>query len=296
MLDQAVDSFLAHAAAERGLAGATLAAYAHDLERFVQYLHQQQILDLTQTRPSDVLGFMASIGRSGLSARSQARMLVSVRQLFRFLVRERVIVQSPAHEVELPRPTRSLPVFLDEEAVLRLIQAPDRGTARGQRDGTLIEVAYGAGLRVSELCGLRLQDVDLKRGVLLVRGKGDKERLVPLGEPARRAVQDYLERARPVLLKGRSSEFVFTGPSGRALTRQRFWQLIKHYALVAGVRPDLSPHKLRHTFATHLVEGGADLRAVQAMLGHSDLSTTAIYTHVNRERLRRLYAEHHPRA
>jgi len=296
MLDVEVDGYLAYIRAERGLSPATVSAYARDLTRFVDYMkrvNRQRAADVTT---ADVLSFMASLARARLSARSQTRALVAVRQLFKFLVRERAIEKSPAHDVELPKATRHLPHFLDQEAMLRLIAAPDRTTSRGMRDAALLEVAYSSGLRVSELCGLRLEDVDLRRGYLLVRGKGNKERIVPLGEPAQHAIATFLAGGRPDLLKGRTCDAMFVGPSGRALTRQRFWQIVKLYARAAGVTTPLSPHTLRHSFATHLVEGGADLRAVQAMLGHSDLSTTAIYTHVNRERLRRLYEQFHPRA
>ncbi|MBN2358751.1 MAG: site-specific tyrosine recombinase XerD [Deltaproteobacteria bacterium] len=296
MLDAAVDAYLAYIRAERGLSPATVAAYARDLTRCVDFMHRLGRRRAADITTADVLAFMASLARAHLSARSQTRALVAIRQLFRFLVRERIVDKSPAHDVELPRAARHLPRFLDQEAMLRLIAAPDRSSSRGLRDAALLEVAYSSGLRVSELCGLRLEDVDLRRGCLLVRGKGNKERIVPLGEPARRAIEAFVDAGRPSLLKGRTCDALFVGPSGHALTRQRFWQIVKRYAREAGVTTPLSPHTLRHSFATHLVEGGADLRAVQAMLGLADLSTTAIYTHVDRERLQRLYRQFHPRA
>lgn len=295
-IDQLIDGFLSHISAERGLSGATVSAYSRDLTRFAGFAQKQGSGNISDLTAPVILAHLADLSKAGLSSRSQARALVSVRQFCRFLVRERLLDKSPAHDIELPRPVRKLPTYLDEENLTRLLAAPDRSKPRGLRDAALLEVTYSSGLRVSELCGLRLEDVDLRRGILMVRGKGDKERLVPLGQPAQEAITAFLEEGRPKILKGRSSNMLFAGPSGKGLTRQRFWQLVKGYAVKAGVRGDLSPHTLRHSFATHLVEGGADLRAVQAMLGHADLATTAIYTHVNRERLRRIYAEFHPRA
>lgn len=295
MLEQAIDSFLAQLRAERGLSAATEEAYGRDLTRFSASLSVAERADLQSISPAQILAHLASLSRQGLSARSQARALVSIRQLFKFLLRERLISASPTEEIAMPKAGRRLPVSLGLDGIVQLLAAPDRRSARGQRDAALLEVAYGAGLRASELCGLKLEDLDLRRGVLLVHGKGDKERLVPLGEPAIASVQTFMRDGREQILKGRQSPYLFANRSGQALSRQRFWQIIKHYARDLGLRGDLSPHKLRHSFATHLVEGGADLRAVQTLLGHADLATTAIYTHVDGERLRRIYGQFHPR-
>lgn len=295
MLDQAIDSFLAFLRAERGLAAATVEAYGRDLGKFSAALSSSQRADLQAITAAQILAHLAELSRQGLSARSQTRALVAIRQLFKFLLRERLITSSPTEDIALPKAGRRLPVSLGMQGVEALLAAPNRQKPRGQRDAALLEIAYGGGLRASEVCGLKLDDIDLRRGVLLVRGKGDKERLVPLGEPAMDCIEQFMGDGRKQILHGRESVFLFANKSGKALTRQRFWQIIKGYAKGLGLRADLSPHKLRHSFATHLVEGGADLRSVQSLLGHADLSTTAIYTHVDGERLRRIYGQFHPR-
>lgn len=295
-LDDAIDQFLAWARIEKGLAENTIQSYGRDLAAFARSVADARgdvvVKDVMKT---DVLGHVLALSKGGMSVRSQTRHLVAIRQLFRFLVREKEITVSPADEVELPRATKSLPVFLDVAEVDRLLAAPDT-SPRGVRDRAMLEVLYATGLRVSELVSLPMDAVDLARGYLLVRGKGNKERVVPVGEQALKALEDYARTVRPTLDDGRGSPALFLRRGGEPMTRQGFWKLLKGYARTAGVKGQVSPHKLRHSFATHLLERGADLRAVQAMLGHADLSTTEIYTHVNRERLRRLYAQHHPRA
>lgn len=295
-LDDAIDQFLAWARIEKGLAENTIQSYGRDLAAFARSVADLRgDVVVKDVRKTDVLAHVLALSKGGMSVRSQTRHLVAIRQLFRFLVREKEITVSPADEVELPRATKSLPVFLDVTEVDRLLAAPD-ASPRGLRDRAMLEVLYATGLRVSELVTLPMDAVDLSRGYLLVRGKGNKERVVPVGEQAMRALETYTRTVRPHLDDGRGSPALFLRRGGEPMTRQGFWKLLKGYARVAGVKGTVSPHKLRHSFATHLLERGADLRAVQAMLGHADLSTTEIYTHVNRERLRRLYAQHHPRA
>jgi integrase/recombinase XerD len=222
---------------------------------------------------------------------------VAIRQLFRHLMKERVLKVDPVVDIELPRPTRSLPVFLDVDEIARLLAAPDVTTPRGLRDKAMIEILYATGMRVSELVTLPHDGVDRERNFVLVRGKGNKERVIPFGQVAQRALDEYVAKARGTFLAdGAVRDALFLRSGGEAMTRQGFWKLLKGYARDAGIKKPISPHKLRHSFATHLVENGADLRAVQAMLGHADLSTTEFYTHVNRERLRRIYGEFHPRA
>ena len=299
-LDTAIDHFLSWARVERGLAANTLEAYGRDLNDLAAALAAQKIEDADAVTTPLVLNHLVRLSKRGLSARSQARHFTAMRQLFRFLVKERVLREDPVVDIELPRPSRSLPVFLDVHEVEALLGGPDLGTPRGLRDKAMFEVLYGSGLRVTELVNLQRDEVDLERGFLIVRGKGDKERVVPLGAPAIEAISEYTKHARHTFGRGDhvalEATALFLGPSGGPLTRQGFWKLLKRYARDAGIRKEISPHKLRHSFATHLVERGADLRAVQAMLGHADLSTTEIYTHVNRERLKRIYATHHPRA
>ena len=293
-LDSAIDRYLAFARVEKGLAENTLAAYGRDLARLAEALGTR---DVGAIQPSDLLSHLLTLSRAGLSVRSQGRHLVAVRQLFRFLVRERLLDTDPAADIELPKVPRALPTVLDLAEVEALLAAPDQSTPRGLRDYAMIETLYATGLRVSELVGLPTEAVDMERGFLIARGKGNKERIVPLGGAAQDAVRRYLQSARETFLgPASSSPALFLRRGGKPMTRQGFWKLLRAHARAAGITRKVSPHKLRHSFATHLLERGADLRAVQAMLGHADLSTTEIYTHINQARLRRLYADHHPRA
>jgi integrase/recombinase XerD len=293
----AIDSFLSWARVERGLADNSIDAYGRDLSSFAQFLAKHNVEEIEDVRATHALQHLIEMSKGRLGVRSQARHLVAIRQLFKFLLKERVLKEDPVADIELPRPTRALPTFLDVDEVERLLAAPDTSHARGLRDRAMLEVLYATGLRVSELVGLPYEGLDLERGFVMVRGKGNKERVVPLGQMASASLKEYLQRARPEFLGAEQThEALFLRAGGEPMTRQGFWKLLKGYALQAGIKKSISPHKLRHSFATHLVERGVDLRAVQAMLGHADLSTTEIYTHVNRERLRRLYGEHHPRA
>lgn len=295
-LDSAVQQFLDHLKVERELSPATVEAYGRDLAAFARFAADRQVGEVAGVRPLHVLDFLVKLTEDGLSARSQARKLIALRQLFSFLKRERILEINPTEDVDLPRFGRRLPDFLSLDEVERLIAQPDRKSPRGLRDGAMLETLYATGLRVSELIRLRLRDVNFDAGYLLAFGKGRKERLVPIGEVALTSLRSYLELARPAFAHGRTTEALFLTHHGRAMTRQGFWKLIGRYARAAGIRKAISPHKLRHSFATHLVERGADLRAVQAMLGHADIGTTEIYTHLSRGHLRRVYERHHPRA
>ncbi|MCC7073320.1 MAG: site-specific tyrosine recombinase XerD [Deltaproteobacteria bacterium] len=297
-VDSAVDSFLSWARVERGLADNTIEAYGRDLGDFARSLDKQGVGAVSAVRSTHVLKHLIELSKGRLGVRSQARHLVAIRQLFRFLVKERVLKDDPAADIELPRAARTLPTFLDLGEVERLLAAPDAASPRGLRDRAMLELLYATGLRVTELVELPLDALDLERGFLLVRGKGNKERVIPIGQAALEALRAYLAGARASFLgpASASAAALFLRAGGEPMTRQGFWKALKGYARAAGVTKPISPHKLRHSFATHLVERGADLRAVQAMLGHADLSTTEIYTHVNRARLRQLYGEHHPRA
>jgi integrase/recombinase XerD len=230
------------------------------------------------------------------SPRSVARWLVAVRRFFAYALGEGLVSEDPTAHLDSPRTWRSLPKVLSFQEVELLLAAPDRNAPRGLRDAAMLEVLYATGLRVSELCGLRLGDLHLDAGYLRCWGKGSKERVVPLGSEADATLQRYLAEGRPSLLAGRRTDWLFVNSRASAISRQGFWKLVKRYGIRAGIRTPLSPHVLRHSFATHLLENGADLRSVQVMLGHADISTTQIYTHVNRERLRRLYEDFHPRA
>jgi len=277
---------------ERGLAENTLLAYRSDLRRFAAWLAQHQRSLVTATR-ADVLEYLASLAAS--PPRSVARRLSSLRRFYQYLMRHGRIVEDPCARVEAPRIGRSLPITLSEGEVEALLEAPDADVREGLRDRTMLEVIYATGLRVSELVSLKLGQINYQQGVVRIMGKGGKERLVPLGESALDWLQRYLREARPQLLAAGHGDTLFPSPRGGALSRQAFWYAIKRYAAIAGISKSISPHTLRHAFATHLLNHGADLRVVQLLLGHSDISTTQIYTHVAKERLKQLHAVHHPR-
>ena len=285
--------YLDHLAAERGLARNSLEAYRRDLELLQHMLGDVAIDDAAR---EDLLAVLRRLRAQSRSPRSIARWLVAVRGFFAFLLAEGRRDVDPAARIEAPRPWKVLPRVLDGNDVERLLAAPDADDPRGRRDRAMLEVLYATGLRVSELVGLRLGDLHLDAGYLRCVGKGSKERVVPLGAAANASLQSYLADGRPALLDPRRSEFLFVSRSGRPLTRQGFWKLLRAHGARAGIGIPFSPHTLRHSFATHLLEHGADLRSVQVLLGHANISTTEIYTHVNRERLRRLYESFHPRA
>jgi integrase/recombinase XerD len=281
---------------ERGLSANTLAAYQSDLRAFSAWLSAERGRGLVKATRPDILDYLTVLSRRGRKPRSSARLLSCLRQFYQYLLRLGAIEKDPSDRVEAPKLGRPLPKSLTEREVEMLLAAPDTNDPRGHRDRTMLEVLYATGLRVSELVTLTPQQVSLTQGVVRVVGKGGKERLVPLGEEAVAWLMDYLHGARADLLGGRLSDYLFPTRRSDCITRQAFWQLIKRYALQAGIVKHLSPHTLRHAFATHLLNHGADLRVVQLLLGHSDLSTTQIYTHVARERLKQLHARHHPRA
>lgn len=291
--DHALDQFIAHLQVERGLSLNTIQSYSRDLVRFLEFLDRLGRRPESAT-PEDVSTFLGELDGQ-LSPRSAARNLSAIRMFFRFLISEGRIETSPARLVEAPKLPRRLPDILSPDEVERLLEQPDPATPIGLRDRAMLELLYATGLRVSELVGLRLQGVNLEAGFIRVLGKGDKERVVPMGEQAKDAIGTYLRTGRGGLARGRVSAHVFLNARGRSLSRQGFWKIIKRYGQVAGIRRSITPHGLRHAFASHLLERGADLRSVQVMLGHADISTTQIYTHVTRERLKQLHEKHHPR-
>jgi integrase/recombinase XerD len=280
---------------ERGLRQNTLEAYQRDLTRYLRYLRTRNRDALSLDR-TEVPRYLLALRESGLTPRSVARHLSAIRQFHRFLVRRGRSAQDPTAHLEAPRPWRRLPGVLNGDEVDRLLGVRDVGTPHGLRNRAMLELMYASGLRVSELIGLHLGDVDLGLGIVRVVGKGDKERLVPLGDAAAETLRAYLKAGRPRLERGAASSHLFLGRHGRGLTRQMFWQLIKKVALAAGITKTVTPHTLRHSFATHLLEGGADLRSVQLMLGHADIGTTQIYTHLSRAHLKEIYDKFHPRA
>ena len=289
-----LESFLDGAWAERGLSGNTLKSYRYDLTQLALQLEKRDQTLLHASR-EDILHFLATQVQDGRSPRSLSRYLSSFRQFYRWLLREGRIQKDPSAMIESPKLGRGLPKALSEQQVVALLEAPDVGTALGLRDRTMLELMYATGLRVSELVNLEVINLGISQGVVRVMGKGGKERLVPMGEEALSWMQRYLQESRPDLMKGADCPLVFVTTRKAGMTRQAFWHAIRKHAKVAGIAQPVSPHMLRHSFATHLLNHGADLRVVQLLLGHSDLSTTQIYTHIAREGLKRLHSEHHPR-
>ena len=292
--DPRIEQFLDALWTEQGLSRNTLEAYGRDLQQFTLWLKSGQV-DLLQVSREDIQRYLSACGARGVMPRTTARQLSSLRRYYRYLLREEKIDRDPTAEIESPRLGRPLPKSLNEEEVDRLLATPTLESALGLRDRAMLETLYATGLRVTELVGMALFQLNLDQGVVKIIGKGSKERLVPLGEEAAFWLDRYLREGRPGLVRGKSTDAVFPSNRGQAMTRQAFWHSIKRYALAAGINKSISPHTLRHAFATHLVNHGADLRVVQMLLGHSDLSTTQIYTQVARERLKQLHAAHHPR-
>lgn len=291
--DGALDDYIQHVRVERGLSRHTVDGYAHDLARFGVSLVEDS-LTLDRVDEVTVAGYLVTLSQAGLSARTQARALSSLRGFFRFLVQEGRLARDPTELLEGPRLLQKLPDVLSEEEILRLLAAPSGSKPNRVRDRAMLHTMYAAGLRVSELVDLDLGDVNLKEGFVSALGKGSKRRLVPIGAHARDALTVYLAEVRPKWAKP-SARACFVTARGKAMTRQSFWALVKKYARAAGITKAISPHKLRHSFATHLLAGGADLRAVQTMLGHADISTTQIYTHISGDHLRKMHERYHPR-
>ena len=287
-----IGSFLNFCRVEKGLAQNSLASYSIDLKRFLE----KTAIPAGELQAADLARYVESLYADGLAARTVARHMTTLRNFFRFLMQEGEIAQDPSEFLAQPRIGTTIPKYLNRQEVESLIAAPPGDKPVGIRDRAMLELLYATGLRVSELCHLELSAVEREMGVLRVTGKGNKQRLVPFGEAAGQALDLYLREARPGLLKGRASRYLFVTARGGSLARQSFWKLLRDYGRKAGVTRALTPHVIRHSFATHLVEGGADLRSVQIMLGHADISTTQVYTHVAQRRLRQIIDQHHPRA
>jgi len=290
-----LDSFFHYLVVEKGLSKKTVEAYSHDLHRFVDYLHSKGIADLRKTAKLDVRVFLHWLKRRDLSSRTMARNLVALRTFFRFLIQEGQLDVSPAEEMESPSITKKLPDILTLKEVERLLEQPNTQTPLGARDRAMLEMLYATGMRVSELVQLPINQVNVEAGFVLLYGKGSKERVVPIGGEAMKWATLYLRTARGTLAKGKESPLLFINRSGKGLSRQGFWKSIKGYGRKARIEKRITPHLLRHSFASHLLERGADLRSVQMMLGHSDISTTQIYTHVAGERLKKIHQRYHPR-
>lgn len=294
-MDEILDQFLHYLIVEKGLSKNTIEAYSYDLNRFLDHLRGKGIREMSNVGKFNVRAFLIDLKKKGLSTKTIVRNLVAIRTFFKFLIQDGIIEVNPVEELESPKMVKSLPEILSLKEVEQLLEQPNIQTPLGIRDRAMLEMLYATGMRVSELTQLPIDHVNLEGGYVLLFGKGSKERIVPLGSEAMKWVAFYLKSARGRLAKGRESRFLFISRSGREMSRQRFWRNLKEYGQRAGLRKRITPHLLRHSFASHLLERGADLRSVQMMLGHADISTTQIYTHVTGERLKKIHRRYHPR-
>ncbi len=294
-MHQSLDRFLNYLIVEKGLSKNTIEAYSHGLNRFLNYLRRKGMEEVREISKLDIREFLLFLKKKGLSSKTLARNLVSIRVFLRFLTEESILSTNPAEEIESPKTAKTLPEILSLEEVEKLLEQPDPLIPRGMRDRSMLEMLYATGMRVSELTQLQVNHVHLEAGYVLIYGKGSKERIVPIGNEAMKWARRYMGETRERLLKKRESPFLFVNRSGKPMSRQHFWKSIKAYGRRAGIRKRIAPHILRHSFASHLLERGADLRSVQLMLGHVDISTTQIYTHVTGERLKKIHQRYHPR-
>ncbi|MCH8028892.1 MAG: site-specific tyrosine recombinase XerD [Candidatus Dadabacteria bacterium] len=290
-----LDSFITHLSVIKGRSKNTSESYERDISKFLNFVRKQGIENIEQVQYSHVLEFLYRLSADGLKPSTISRSLSSVKQFFKFLIIEKVVEKDPTFLIKNPKSKQALPRVLSVEEIEKLLEAPEPTVREGTRDRAMFEVLYATGIRVSELVGLKLNSVNLEMGFVIVEGKGSKERIVPLGGKAQSSIGDYLAGSRQSLLKGGHCDYLFVTGRRKKMTRQGFWKLIKNYALKAGIGKAVTPHTLRHSFATHLLERGADLRTIQLMLGHSDISTTQIYTHIDKERLKEIHRRHHPR-
>jgi len=289
--------FMQYLSVERGLAHNTLESYERDLTQFFDHLKQLGIVSMEETSKTQITSYLAGLKKAGKAAATISRNLVSIRNFYQFLVRERMLDKDPSANMEAPKLEKRLPKVMSMEEVEKLLESPQTDTPNGIRDKAMLETLYATGIRVSELISLNTGDIHLGLGFLRCLGKGSKERIIPLGRIAAQSLDRYILNARPKLLKkARTEEALFVGHLGTRMTRQGFWKIIKKYATQAVIQKEITPHTLRHSFATHLLENGADLRSVQEMLGHADISTTQIYTHVTKRRMKEVYNQTHPRA
>jgi integrase/recombinase XerD len=295
-MDELTQQYLDYLIVEKGLSDNSLTSYSADLAQYLSFLEKNKIKRLDDADAAVILAWMVSLAKKGLSAKSRARHLIAVRGLYRYLLNEQLVSCNPVKGIDIPKTGLSLPKIMSTKEVIELLEVPDTRKPRELRNLSMLEIMYGAGLRVSELVALQLQDVNLDANFVRVMGKGAKERMVPIGSQARKTTQCWISEGRPILLKNIPSPFLFVARAGRPMTRQSFWKIIKKYAAQAGLNQEITPHTLRHSFATHLLEGGADLRSVQTMLGHSDISTTQIYTHISKEYLKKMHQKFHPRS
>ncbi len=294
-MDQLLDQFLHYLVVEKGLSRNTIEAYSHGLTRFFDHLREKEIQTVRDIGKLDVQGFLLTLRKKNLKTKSIVRNLSAIRGFFRFLIQEGILETNPVEDLESPKVAKTLPEILSLKEIEQILEQPNLQTPLGIRDRAMLEMLYATGMRVSELTHLPTHQVNLEGGYVLLYGKGSKERIVPLGSEAIKWVALYLKTARGILSKGKDNSSLFINRSGKGMSRQRFWKNLKVYAERAGLRKRITPHLLRHSFASHLLERGADLRSVQMMLGHVDISTTQIYTHVSGEKLKKVHKRYHPR-
>jgi len=294
-MDELTQKYLDFLIIEKGLSHNSVESYSADLVQYITFLEKKRITNLDEVDSATILAWLIDLTKKGLSAKSRARHLITVRGLYKFLINENDVSTNPVKNVDIPKIGLALPKIMSIKEVEDLLDAPDISKPRELRNCAMMELMYGAGLRVSELILMNLHDINLDANYIRVMGKGSKERVIPIGSKARDINQKWIKEGRSSLLKKISSPYLFVARAGKPMTRQSFWKIIKKYANLANLAKNVTPHTLRHSFATHLLEGGADLRSVQTMLGHSDISTTQIYTHISREYLMKMHAKYHPR-
>ena len=294
-LDIFVDQYISYLIFEKGLSEKTIESYSSDLSKYLEFLKQKGVKDITQADTPMILKHLIALRESGLGSKSCARHLITLRGFYKFLAQEKILEFDPAKLIDLPKSGLKLPDVLSVSEVNLLLNIPDINKPLGKRNSAMIELLYAAGLRVSELVNLKFLDVNLEACFVRIMGKGSKERIIPFGLYAKNKIDDYINNSRALLLKNHISKYLFVARAGKPMTRQGFWKILKQYVKQAGIKKKVTPHSLRHSFASHLLEGGADLRTVQVMLGHVDISSTQIYTHVARDHLRKIHEKYHPR-
>jgi integrase/recombinase XerD len=295
-MERILKDFIYFLSVEKGLAENTLESYQRDLKKYLQFLSRQGVTDFSETSKKIILEYLAEQKQKGLAVSTLTRNLASIRSFYQFLLQEQIIQENPAGELESPKAEKKLPTVLSFKDIELLLDQPQPKKSIGMRDKAMLELLYATGIRVSELVSLNLDNVNLKMAFLKCEGKGNKERIVPLGSVAIKSIHEYLQNGRFKLLKQKDEKALFVNQHGKRLTRQGFWKILKKYALRTGINTEITPHTLRHSFATHLLENGADLRSVQEMLGHADISTTQIYTQITRKKIKEIYNQTHPRA
>lgn len=291
-----IDSFYNYLAVIKGLSDNTLESYVRDCRNFINFIENSGVREINEVSHIHIIEYLSNLKTKTFKSKTIARSIVSLKQYFKYLLLEKIITSDPTSNIKSPRMSMTLPEVLNLNDIERLLSCPDLTTNTGIRDATMLEVLYGTGIRVSELINIRLNDLNLELGYLLVRGKGSKERIVPLGKIAIKKIQDYTNNFRQDILKDKLSDYLFINRSGGKMTRQGFWKILKSYALKSGITKSITPHTIRHTFASHLLDRGADLRTIQLLLGHSDISSTQIYTHIDTKKLKEIHSLYHPRA